>query len=303
MAAGGRANLAPTEQVHPRSHDLDLLSARDIVRRLHREDRVATAAVSKAIRDVSAAAELIAAAFRSGGRLIYVGAGTSGRLAALDAAECPPTFGTDPKQVQAILAGGPSALLQAIEGAEDDRTEGAAAVLERDVGRADVVCGISASSTTPFVRGALDEARALGAKTVLICANPAPRGAADVIIALKTGPELISGSTRLKAGTATKMVLSSLSSTAMVLSGHVFRGRMVDLRPTNAKLRLRAVRIIRELTGVDERRAKQLLEESGQHVRIALVMHFTGLPRDRAEHVARRKPLRELEQKRNGRRP
>lgn len=294
-AALARAGLAPTEQVHPRSEDLELRSARELVRRLHAEDRRAARAVGRVEERIAAAAELVAAALRERGRLLYVGAGTSGRLGALDAAECPPTFGTSPRVVQAILAGGRAALSRAVEGAEDDREAGAAAIRARRVGRVDVVCGISASSSTPFVRGALEEAKARGARTILLCANPRTPDGADVVIALDTGPELISGSTRLKAGTATKMVLSTLSSTAMVLSGHVFRGRMVDLRPTNAKLRGRAVRVLGELTSATPAEAQALLTEAGDHVRVALVMHWTGLPVAKARRLAARRTLRELE--------
>lgn len=270
--------LPSTERVHPRSEDLDLLPTLDVVRRLHREDLRAVRAAGRVSRRIATAAEIVAAALAGGGRLIYVGAGTSGRLGVLDAAECPPTFGTSPRQVVGVIAGGARALQGAVEGAEDDPGAGAAALARLGIGPRDVVCGISASGRTPFVLGALDWARRRRARTLLVCCSPqATRGVpAGLVIAADTGPELVAGSTRLKAGTATKLILNALSTAAMVRLGKVYRGRMVALRPTNQKLRARALRILRELTEVSEARAGRLLAEAGGDVRIAVAMHLTS---------------------------
>lgn len=292
-----RRRLVPTESLHPQAEELELLPSRELVRRLHREDRAAIDAVAKVLPEVARAADLIAAALARGGRLFYVGAGTSGRLGVIDATECPPTFGTDPEQVQAILAGGADALTGAVEGAEDDRAAAAPLLDARRVGPADVVCGISASSTTPFVLGALAHARRLRATTLLVCCNPvAPTPArADVVIAAVTGPELVSGSTRLKAGTATKLVLNALSTTAMIRLGKVYRGRMVDLKPTNRKLEQRARRIVEELTGLSGPRAAGLLSRAGGSAKLAIAMHFTQLSADEARALLEQQSLRELE--------
>lgn len=284
-----------TERVHPRSEDLDLRPVRDVVSRLHAEDRVAVHAVGLVLDQVTALAELAAKVLRSDGRIFYVGAGTSGRLGLLDAAEVPPTFGTPPSQVQAILAGGTKAVLRAVEGAEDDVGAGAAAI-KKVVRKGDLVIGISASATTPFVRGALIEARKRKAHTAMVTCNPgaADRALADLFVLPETGAELISGSTRLKAGTATKLVLNAVSTAAMVALGKVYRGRMVDLRPTNAKLKVRSLRIVRELTGLSEANAQKLLESAGGAPKVALAMHFARLSRREAERRLREMSLREI---------
>ena len=287
--------LPPTERLHPRAGDLDLLSVEAVVRRLHQEDLAAVRAVRPALPNVAEAARAVAEALRAGGRLLYLGAGTSGRLGVLDASECPPTFGADPRQVQATIAGGRAALTRAVEGAEDDVAAGAGTVRRLRAGPKDVVCGISASATTPYVLGALAEARRRRAKTVLICCNPpGPRTKVDILILAVTGPELVAGSTRLKAGTATKLILNALTTAAFVSLGKVYRGRMVDVRPTNAKLQARAVRMVAELTELPTAQARKLLREAGDSVKVALAMHFTGLGASEARERLRNDSLRTL---------
>lgn len=290
-----RTATPPTERLNPRAEDLDLVSEQEVVRRLHREDVAAVQAVRPALREVARAARVVAEAFQAGGRLLYVGAGTSGRLGVLDASECPPTFGVSPSRVQAVIAGGRRAMTHAVENAEDDAPAGATAMRRARVGPRDVVCGISASARTPFVRGALEEARRRGARTLLVCCNPpGVRAEVDHVLLAQTGPELVAGSTRLKAGTATKLILNALSTTAFVLLGKVYRGRMVDLRPTNAKLRERAARMVAELTDLDPSAAQRLLARAGHEVKLALAMHFTGLPAARARERLERSRLRAL---------
>lgn len=292
-----RPRLPDTEQPHPGSEDLDLQSTLQVVRRLHAEDHAAVEAVGQVLPEIAEVARLAAQAIGSGGRMIYVGAGTSGRLGALDAAECPPTFGTRPSQVIAVVAGGPAALRRAVEGAEDDEAAGARALRRLRVGGRDLICGISASSATPFVRGALREARRAGARTALVCCAPgsASRSLADRIIAPRTGPELIAGSTRLKAGTATKLVLNAISTAAMVELGKVYRGRMIDLQPTNAKLRARAERMLVELCGLTLPASRALLRRAGGQPRLALAMHLTGLNRSAAQRAVAHGGLRALD--------
>jgi N-acetylmuramic acid 6-phosphate etherase len=262
---------SPTEQRHPRSENFSELPIAAAIELMLDED----ATVPRAILDEKAAiewtVEKIVAAFAAGGRLIYAGAGTSGRLGVLDASECPPTFRASPDQVQGIIAGGRTALWTAVEGAEDDAEEGRRAIEHRDVGAKDVVVGISASGHAPFVWGCLEEARKREATAVLLTFNPAHRDhpLPDRVIAPDTGPELLTGSTRLKAGTATKLVLNILSTLAMVHSGKVIGNLMVDLNPSNVKLRDRAVRIVGELTGASEDAARTALEESSWVVRDA----------------------------------
>ncbi|MCI0572863.1 MAG: N-acetylmuramic acid 6-phosphate etherase [Myxococcaceae bacterium] len=299
---GSTEALASTETLHARSVDLDLRDTREVIERLHEEDRVAVEAVGRVLPALTRASELVTAALRAGGRLVYVGAGTSGRLGALDAAELPPTFGTLRSQVIAVIAGGPAALRRAVEGAEDDPAAGARAVEALRVGRADVVCGISASGTTPFVRGALRAARRRRARTLLVTCNP--RGwtpaVADLAVIPDTGPELVSGSTRLKAGTATKLVLNALSTAAMVALGKVYRGRMVDVQVTNRKLAARAVRMVSDLTAQPPAAARRLLARAGGSVRLAVALHLTGAPLDETRARLARGGLRALEAQRPG---
>jgi N-acetylmuramic acid 6-phosphate etherase len=240
---------------------------------MHREDLRAARAVGRALPALAKACDMATASLRSGGRLIYAGAGTSGRLAALDAVECPPTFGASGSRALAVLAGGRSALWRAVEGAEDDGTAGARALRRLRPNRRDTVVGVTASGDTPFVLGALRAARRRGAATVVLCsaAPPAVCSLADVVVRLETGPELVQGSTRLKAGTAAKLALNMLSTRAFSASGHVWMGRMVELRPSSDKLRERATRIVADLTGLPRSRARFFVE-SGGSVKLALVM-------------------------------
>jgi len=257
---------SPTERRNPRSMHLDRLSVAGAVRLMLSEDRRVPAALLAQRDRIARGVRLVARALEHGGRLFYVGAGTSGRLGVLDASECPPTFGTPRDMVQGIIAGGPTALWSAVEGAEDDADAGGRAVAFRGVTARDVVVGIAASGRTPFVWGALREARRRGAVTILLCFNPHVEVARDarptLVIAVDVGPEVLTGSTRLKAGTATKLVLNALSTLAMVRLGKVKSNLMIDLRGTNAKLRDRAVRIVRDVTGADEASARAALEAS-----------------------------------------
>lgn len=265
-------SLSPTEQRHPRSMNLDQLPVAKAIELMLSEDAKLPAAIRREAPKIERVIGRIAAAFRRGGRLFYVGAGTSGRLGILDASECPPTFRTDPELVQGIIAGGQRAIWQAVEGAEDDREAGARAAEFRGVGKRDVVVGIAASGRTPFVHGALAEARKRGAFTALLCFNPAmarQRGVAHIVIAPDIGPEILTGSTRLKSGTATKLVLNMFTTLAMVRTGKVIGNLMVDLNPSNVKLRDRAVRIVRELTGADYETAKAALAREGWVVKAA----------------------------------
>lgn len=274
-----------TEQVNPNSANLDCLETSALVDLFVREDAKVVAAVGAARRDLARAIDLVGAALVAGGRLFYVGAGTSGRLGVLDAAECPPTFCTPPELVQGIIAGGEAALTRSSEALEDRQEDGAQAIAARAVGPTDAVVGISAGGTTPYVRGALAAARARQAKTVFIACVPAADVPAqvDVDIRLLVGPEILAGSTRLKAGTATKMALNMLSTGAMVRLGKTYGNRMVDVAVTNNKLRDRALGILGDLAGLDRAAAAQLLASSGDRVKLALVMHWCDLPRPAAE--------------------
>lgn len=277
-----------TERRNPRTVNLDVASAREVVDLLCAEDRTVAEAVRAAREDIAAAIELVAEAFRAGGRLVYVGAGTSGRLGVLDATECPPTFGTPPEMVIGVIAGGPAALTRSQEGAEDDVDAGAAAMDDRAVGARDVVVGIAASGTTPYVRAALGRAQTLGAKTVLVtCADPPAvlRETCDRVIAVRVGPEAVTGSTRLKAGTATKLVLNTLTTGAMVRIGKTYGNLMVDLRATSAKLQDRSERIVMEVCGVDRGRARAVLAEAGGSAKLAIVMQRRGVGAADAERL------------------
>ena len=269
------AELRLTEQRNPRSEAIDRLTPREIVDLIQSEDLRVPEAVAAEGPAIARAVELIVECFRAGGRLFYVGAGTSGRLGVLDASEMPPTYGTDPSLVQGVIAGGLAALVRAQEGAEDHPEAGAAAMDERNVGSADFVLGIATSGTTPYVHGALGRARERGARTgFLLCTPPPPalRETHDVVIAPLVGPELITGSTRMKAGTATKLVLNTLTTSAMVLLGKVHGNLMVDLQVTCTKLQDRGERILMELLHVERDRATELLSGSGGSVKTALVM-------------------------------
>jgi len=268
-----------TEKRNARSRDIDRRSTLQVVDIINAEDRRVAAEVGRERKKIARAADLIVESLRCGGRLFYVGAGTSGRLGVLDAAECPPTYGTPRSLVQGIIAGGRRALVRSIEGAEDRAGDGAAAIAKKRIKPADVVVGIAACGLTPFVRGAIERARRAGARTIFIaCAPEAAKGInVDVVITPVVGPEVVTGSTRMKAGTATKLVLNTLSTTVMIRLGKVYGNLMVDLRATNAKLRERAERIVMEVTGLARPRARRLLVKAKGLVKPALVMHFRGV--------------------------
>ena len=275
-----------TERRNPRTASIDLASPVEIVDLINAEDATIAAAVHSQREQIARAIEVAEATFRRGGRLFYIGAGTSGRLGVLDASEMPPTYGTDPDMVQGIIAGGYAALTRSQEGAED-RLEAAVEDLERHgVRRGDFLIGIAASGTTPYVRRALAHARTLGAATALIACSPPPdeaRHHADIVIVPVTGPEVVTGSTRMKAGTATKLVLNTITTGAMIRLGKTFGNLMVDLRATNDKLTDRSQRIVAEVCGIDRDAARALLADAGGRVKLAIVMHALGVSRDEAE--------------------
>lgn len=269
-----------TEQRNPRSGRIDQMSTLEIVDLVNAEDRLVAAAVSDERLQVARAIDLVVDSFRRGGRLIYVGAGTSGRLGVLDASEMPPTYRTDPELVQGVMAGGYEALLRAQEGAEDHPEHGAATMDERSVDARDFVLGIAASGTTPYVLGALKRARERGARTgFLLCTWPSEEllQSNDVVIAPLVGPEVVTGSTRMKAGTATKMVLNMISTGAMVKTGKVYGNLMVDLQVTCQKLQDRGERILVETLGVERAEAERLLDAAGGHVKTAIAMKRLGV--------------------------
>ncbi|MGC1306392.1 MAG: N-acetylmuramic acid 6-phosphate etherase [Phormidesmis sp.] len=275
-----------TEQNNPNSQNLDELSTLEMVDVFNQEDQRTVDAIAHARTSLAQAINLTAASLREGGRLFYVGAGTSGRLGVLDAAECPPTFCTPPEMVQGILAGGAAALLRSSEALEDDAESGAETILDHKVTTRDVVVGITAGGTTPYVHGALKAARQCGAGTIFIACVPAEQvpADADVDIRLIVGPEVLAGSTRLKAGTVTKLALNILSTGVMVKLGKVYGNRMVDVAVTNRKLRDRAIRILCDLTPLDRHAAAELLDKSDLQVKVALVMHLAGC--DKAAAIA-----------------
>lgn len=275
-----------TEQQNPRSRRVDLLSPLEITDLINAEDRMVAQAVGEEREAIARAMSLAVDSFRKGGRLVYVGAGTSGRLGVLDAAEMPPTYGVDPEMVQGIIAGGYGALIRAREGAEDSPEDGAAAVDDRAVGPDDFVLGIATSGTTPFVHGALARARELGAHTgFLLCTYPWEElvDTHDVVIAPLVGPEVVTGSTRMKAGTATKLVLNTITTGAMILLGKVYGNLMVDLQVTCQKLQDRGERILMEVLGVAREEARDLLEGAGGRVKVAIVMGKLEVAREEAE--------------------
>lgn len=279
-----------TEQNNPKTKDIDMLTAEDILTLINDEDMLVALAVRKCIPQISIAVGRIADCFRRGGRLFYVGAGTSGRLGIVDASECPPTFGSAPEMVQAIIAGGKDAVFQAQEGAEDKHENGAEEVVENGITANDVLCGIAASGRTPFVRGALQEARSRGIFTVMVTTSSDKNIkdlniVADVIINPQVGPEVVAGSTRLKSGTAQKLVLNMLTTASMILIGKTYGNIMVDLQLTNAKLKERAKNILMTTTGVDYRSAEKYLDESGGNVKTAMVMILAGIDCEKARKL------------------
>jgi N-acetylmuramic acid 6-phosphate etherase len=277
--------LPSTERMDTHSQ-LDTLSAYEIVAAMGVHNHEAAQAVNKSATSIGEAIEAAAASFDSGGRLIYLGAGTSGRLGVLDASECPPTFGVSDWAV-GIMAGGDRALRHSVEGAEDDPEQSIADLkaLDPPANGNDYIIGITASGTAPYVLSALQYGKEVGAKTAIICCNPVPASRANVIISLSTGPEILPGSTRLKAGTATKMVLNMITTGAMALSNHIYEGYMVGMRPVNAKLRNRAIRIVSELTQLDSDEAERLLDDAEGCIKTAVVMNKRDIPQDEAKSL------------------
>lgn len=263
-----------TEQRLAESMNLDAMPIAEAVALMNDQDRRAVEAVAKEQHSITRAIELVVGSFRQGGRLIYAGAGTSGRLGVLDASECPPTFRTDPEMVQGMIAGGPDAMFRAKEGAEDSAEQGERDIEAKQVTSKDTIMGIATGGTTPYVHGVLGRARELGAKTVFLSCVQAFSGepAVDVVIRPRTGPEVLTGSTRLKAGTATKLVLNTITTVAMVQLGKVYENLMVDLRASNQKLRDRAARIVSTLTGVSKDESLKALDACDGHVKVAIVM-------------------------------
>lgn len=287
VAAPTDFDTLPTEAPHPRARHLDTMEPEEIARLMLSEEVKAVKAAAARADQIGRAARLVAGRLAAGGRLVYAGAGTSGRLGTLDAVECVPTFGVPPSRVVPIIAGGPQALTRSVEGAEDESRDAEQRLRRVAVGPTDAVCAIAASGVTPFARGALEYARFRRAATIFVTCGglPATIDLADVVIAVETGPEVIAGSTRLKAGTATKTILNAISTIAFVLLGKTYGGLMVDVRPTNAKLWARATRIVRSLTGLEEEPARKLLERAGGRAKVALVMHHAQVNAARAKEL------------------
>ncbi|TGQ68411.1 MAG: N-acetylmuramic acid 6-phosphate etherase [Mesorhizobium sp.] len=268
-----------SEGRNPRTMDIDLLATIDVLRRINDEDRIVPAAVEKVVPEIAAAVDRIVRAFQKGARLIYMGAGTSGRLGVLDASECPPTFGVPEGMVVGLIAGGSDALVRSLEGAEDDPKMGAKALQEIGLTPDDVIVGIAVSGRTPYVIGGLTYAKQVGATTVALSCNPASTiaGIADIAISPVVGPEVLTGSTRLKSGTAQKLVLNMLSTASMIRIGKSYQNLMVDLNPSNRKLVARAIRIVMQTTGCTAAQARQALERTGNDVKLSILMTTTGL--------------------------
>lgn len=272
-------NQLITEQRNPNSMQLDSLSAQELVALINREDQQVALAVEKCLPQIASAVEKIVAAFERGGRLVYVGAGTSGRLGVLDASECPPTYGVKPEMVVGLIAGGDYALRHPIEGAEDNVQQGQADFEEIDFSARDVLVGIAASGRTPYVLGALNYAKQLGATTVSIASNPNSKMAevADIAIETVVGPEVLTGSSRMKSGTAQKLVLNMLTTASMVLIGKCYQNLMVDVQASNEKLKARALKIVMEATECDNETAANVLAKANGQVKLAILMQLSGL--------------------------
>ena len=277
--------LSPAELRPSLPKPLDQMTAAEIVAAMNAEDATVAQAVARQANAIATLIDRAADTLMAEGRLVYAGAGTSGRLGVLDASECPPTFGIDANRVCGLIAGGEAALRNSVEGAEDDRTLARKDIENLAVGPRDLVIGIAASANTPYTRAALETAAGKGARTALICCNPACATGADWIVSLDTGPEIIPGSSRLKAGTATKMVLNMISTGAMARAGYLYQGLMVGMRPINVKLRRRAIRIVADLTGLNEQQADALLSEAGDDIRVAVAMARRGCSRQTAESI------------------
>ena len=284
-----RFDRLPTEQPNPSSRDLDGLSPQKLVDLMNKEDARPARAAAREKENIVKAVQLIVHSLKRGGRLFFVGAGTSGRLCVMEAAECPPTFNTPPDLIQAIMAGGPQAVFRSQEGAEDRALEAKKAVRKK-ARRGDVVVGVAASGVTPFALAALGAARKMGARTVLVTCNPAssPKNLADVLIAPYAGPEILTGSTRLKAGTVTKMILNMLTTLSMVRLGKAYKHWMVDLQPRSEKLVARGLRLIRELGKVSDEEARDIFRSSGGRVKTAILMARKDLSRREAERRMKR---------------
>ena len=274
-----------TEQRNPNSMHVDSLSALEIVQLMNEEDKQVPLAIEKCLPQIAQAVECIVAAFQQGGRLVYIGAGTSGRLGVLDASECPPTFGVSPEMVKGIIAGGERALRHPIEGAEDSKTHAVVDLQTIQFSSKDVLVGIAASGRTPYVIGALEYAKSLGSVTVSIASNPNSAMANIVDIAIDTvvGPEVLTGSSRLKSGTAQKLVLNMLTTTSMILMGKCYQNLMVDVQASNEKLKARAIRIVMQATDCDKTLAEETLKLADQNAKLAIMMILSGLDRAQAE--------------------
>lgn len=261
-----------TEARNPASEKIDRCNTEEILRIINAADKTVARIVEKEIPYIAQAVDLLVENFKKGGRLFYIGAGTSGRLGVLDAAECPPTFGTDPDMIQGVIAGGLAALVEAQEGSEDQAAQGGVDIMERGFTGNDIACGIAASLRTPYVLGAIKKAKEIGAKTIYVTCNPRSELDVDVFICPVVGPEVVMGSTRMKAGTATKLVLNMLTTTAMIRMGKVYENMMVDLMMTSRKLEERSKRTVMMITGVSYEEASAVLEKTEGHVKTALVM-------------------------------
>ena len=274
-----------TEQRNPNSMHVDSLSALDIVQLMNDEDKQVPLAIEKCLPQIAQAVECIVAAFQQGGRLVYIGAGTSGRLGVLDASECPPTFGVSPEMVKGIIAGGERALRHPIEGAEDSKAQAVIDLQTIQLSSKDVLVGIAASGRTPYVIGALEYAKSLGSVTVSIASNPNSAMANIVDIAIDTvvGPEVLTGSSRLKSGTAQKLVLNMLTTASMILMGKCYQNLMVDVQASNEKLKARAIRIVMQATDCDKALAEETLKQADQNAKLAIMMILSGLDRVQAE--------------------
>ncbi|KOS60548.1 N-acetylmuramic acid 6-phosphate etherase [Lysinibacillus agricola] len=282
-----RMTKLTTEDYHPDSENLDLMSIAEIVQLMNEDDLKIPQAIAKVLPEIEQAIEAVIHALKNGGRLFYVGAGTSGRIGLLDAVECPPTFSTPPKLVQALLAGGSDAVMVAIEGAEDNCTLGKVELKKQQLSAQDVVIGIAASGRTPFVKGALVYAQQIGAQTISLASNPQSviSAYADIAIEVITGPEILTGSTRLKAATAHKQILNMITTTSMVKLGKVYKNLMVDVHASNFKLRERAKKIVCEATGVSYEKAENILEQTNFQVKLAIVMLLTKTTLNEAERL------------------
>ena len=274
-----------TEQRNPNSMNVDSLSALEIVQLMNEEDKQVPLAIEKCLPQIAQAVECIVAAFQQGGRLVYIGAGTSGRLGVLDASECPPTFGVSPEMVKGIIAGGERALRHPIEGAEDSKAQAVVDLQTIQFSSKDVLVGIAASGRTPYVIGALEYAKSLGSVTVSIASNPNSAMANIVDIAIDTvvGPEVLTGSSRLKSGTAQKLVLNMLTTASMILMGKCYQNLMVDVQASNEKLKARAIRIVMQATDCDKALAEETLKQADQNAKLAIMMILSGLDRAQAE--------------------